>query len=88
MFACIYGITINLHFPVMDWENEVSVVKQSASSILGGMGGAVLAVLGGAGACVVPGGYLGGYETVLCVLVLGIAWLLYRKNNRMDLRGI
>lgn len=88
LFACIYGITINLHFPVMDWENEVSVVKQSASAILGGMGGAVLAVLGGAGACVVPGGCSGGYEAVLCVLILGVAWLLYRKNNRMDLRGI
>lgn len=88
LFACIYGITINLHFPVMDWENEVSVVKQSASAILGGMGGAVLAVLGGAGACVVPGGYLEGYEAVLCALILGVAWLLYRKNNRIDLRGI
>ena len=28
------GLTINLAFPVFDWENEVRVVKQSASTML------------------------------------------------------
>ena len=88
LFACVYGITVNLHFPVLDWENEVSVVKQSASAVLGGMGGAVLAILGGAGACLVPEGYSGGYRAVLCVLLLGITCLMYRKNNRIDLREL
>ena len=81
LFACVY-------FPVMDWENEVSVVKLSASAILGGMGGAVLAVLGGAGACLVPEGYSGGYRAVLCVLLMGTVCLMYRKNNRIDLREL
>lgn len=67
---------------------EVSVVKQSASAVLGGMGGAVLAILGGAGACLVPEGYSGGYRAVLCVLLLGITCLMYRKNNRIDLREL
>lgn len=88
LFACVYGIAVNLHFPVLDWENEVSVVKQSASAVLGGMGGAVLAILGGAGACLVPEGYSGGYRAVLCVLLLGITCLMYRKNNRIDLREL
>lgn len=88
LFACVYGIAVNLHFPVLDWENEVSVVKQSASAILGGISGAVLAVLGGAGACLVPEGYSGGYRAVLCVLLLGTACLIYRKNSRIDLREL
>lgn len=35
LFSCVYGITVNLHFPVLEWESEVRIVKQSASAMLG-----------------------------------------------------
>lgn len=34
LFLSVAGLTINLAFPVFDWENEVRVVKQSASTML------------------------------------------------------
>ena len=49
VFACEFGITINLKFPVFNWENEVTVVKQSASALIGGLGGPVIIIL-----CAVP----------------------------------
>ena len=45
LFSCVYGITVNLHFPVLEWESEVRIVKQSASAMLGGMGGFILTLL-------------------------------------------
>lgn len=36
VFSCVYGITMNLRFPVFDWASEVNVVKQSASATLVG----------------------------------------------------
>lgn len=45
LFACVYGIFINLRFPVFDWENDVTVIKQSATSLIGGLGGAVLVLI-------------------------------------------
>lgn len=34
LFSSVAGITINLKFPVFDWENETRVVKQSASTMV------------------------------------------------------
>lgn len=34
IFTTLSGLIINLHFPVLDWINEVQIVKQSMSSFL------------------------------------------------------
>lgn len=34
LFSAVTGITVNLAFPVMKWDNEVRVVKQSASGMV------------------------------------------------------
>ena len=34
LFTCVYGITINLMFLVFNWDNEVTVVKQSAAAMI------------------------------------------------------
>lgn len=83
LFSCIYGITINLCFPVMDWEKEVSVVKQSASAMLGGMGSLVLTVLCVMGIGVVQKEYVINRLNIgICVMgILGV-FILYRRNNR------
>lgn len=88
LFSCIYGITINLHFPVLNWENETAIIKQSTSSVLGGMGGFLLAFL-----CIVililfPGSYSNLVKSVICILLLGITIWLYQKNNRTNLQEI
>lgn len=87
LFSCVYGITVNLHFPVLNWENEVSVVKQSASCVLGGMGGFLLAIPCAAGAAAAPEEYVWLIKGGICLALLLTTGFLYWKNNRFDLCG-
>lgn len=85
LFSCVYGITVNLHLPVLEWESEVHIVKQSASAALGGMGGFILAILYAVTVGVVPEAYASFLKAGICVAVLALTAVLYRKNNRFDL---
>ena len=79
LFSCVYGLAVNLHFPVMDWENEASVVKQSLSAMLGGMGGFVLSILCIAAIIFLPGEYVWIFKIGICILLLGATGILYRE---------
>ena len=100
VFSCVYGITINLHFPVFDWESETTVVKQSVSTVLGGMGGFIASILC-AILCAVLGTALGAVPVALapeqilhlvkagiCILLFSVTCLLYRKNNSTNLKEL
>lgn len=87
LFSCVYGITINLRFPVLEWESEVRIVKQSASSMLGGMGGFLLTILCTVAVGTVPGAYAGYLKAGICAGILAVTAVLYRKNNRFDICG-
>lgn len=45
LFIAVVGITINLLFPVLNWDNEVRVVKQSASTFICMIIGALSALI-------------------------------------------
>lgn len=87
LFSCVYGITVNMHFPVLEWESELRVVKQSASAMLGGMGGFLLALLCAVIVGVAPKEYTDYLKTGICVVVLTATAVLYRINSRFDLCG-
>ena len=77
LFGLVFGITVNQKMPVFNWENEVTVVKQSASSMLGGLGGIVMALV-----CVVPGllipeKYTSLLEAIVCIVVVCLTAFLY-----------
>lgn len=80
LFSCVYGLTVNLHFPVMDWESEVRVVKQSASAVLGGMGGFLVSIVCVAVFLATPEAYASILKAALCVGMLLVTFLLYRRN--------
>ena len=87
-FSSVLGITINLKMPVFNWDNETTVVKQSASTFVSVLGGMLLALvpigLRFALAGVPADLFLGG----VTVFVLLITVILYGKNRRCDLRKI
>lgn len=85
LFACTAGISANLLLPRFDWDNEVTIVKQSASAALGGFAGMLAAVAGGVTVALVPG-HLGC--GVFCLAFLGVTALLYLRNIRTDLRKL
>lgn len=84
LFSCVFGITVNLHFPVFTWESEVSVVKQSASSVLGGMGGVLLTVVFAVANAVVSGGNSHLLKMVCCIAALLATALLHLRNARVN----
>ncbi len=81
IFSAVIGITVNLKFHSFDWEKEEMVVKQSASAMLGGFAGMLLAVLLGVGVFLTPVQFSDLVKLVICMLLVGGTWFLYQKNN-------
>lgn len=88
VFSCVFGLRINLLFPKFDWENEVVAVKQSASSLLGGMGGVLVTILFVIPVILVPQHLAWLVYMVEVVVLLVLTRSLYVKNNKMDLSGM
>lgn len=85
LFSGVMGITVNLMFPVLEWENEVRVVKQSASMLVG----MLIGILSGA----IP--LLGMVFMRNCtpeqiylptfVIMTALTLLLYKRNQKVEL---
>ncbi len=88
VFSCVFGITVNLKLPKLTWETEVSVVKQSAASVLGGMGSFFVAMAGALPVLLLPEKYTNIVCLVLCVIFVVVIVRLYYNNNRVDLKMI
>lgn len=80
IFAVILGIVVNLSLPKMIWESEVEVVKQSASAMIGGMGGPLIALICAAVVLLVPISYTFIACVSLSVLLVVGTVVLYWKN--------
>lgn len=87
-FACIFGISINLKMPVFDWENEVVIVKQSVSSLIGGLGGVVIALVCMVPILLAPTEYTNLVKLVVCILILCLTGFLYKNNNAVNLQNL
>ena len=88
VFSQVFGLTANLKMPVFDWENEVDIVKQSASAALGGFGGFVIILV-----CLVPiilvqAEYANLVKGALCIIFAVVTWILYNKNNKVNLQEL
>lgn len=88
VFASVFGIFVNLLLPNFDWENEVTVVKQSASALVGGLGGDLVIIL-----CALPVIFLKQVpgdliKAGIAAAVIAVTALLYWKMIRTDLREI
>ena len=88
LLSCVLGISINLKFPVFNWKNEVSIVKQSTSSLFTGMGGLFISIIFIILLFIVPNNYTIFIKIAFCIFTLIIAVILYFKNNQTDLKEI
>lgn len=88
LFASVFGQTVNLKLPVFDWENEVTVVKQSASMLVGGIVPFFVMMVATFGSMLIPTEYVNISMLVLCIAFGAITWILYRKNCKVDLLNI
>lgn len=88
LFACVFGITANLLLPNFNWDNEVSVVKQSAAAVVGGFGGPIATVLFALAVGLLPAAHTNLMKLACALILHGATVLLYRKNNATDLRKL
>ncbi len=87
VFACVFGITVNLHFPVFNWENETAVVKQGISVLLG-MCGSLLTLISAVPVVLIKDVSPDLIKLAICAVFLIITALLYKKNNSTDLQKL
>lgn len=83
LFGANLGITMNLMFPVFDWDNEVKVVKQSASSGFTMLVGMILMVVFGGLALALPNYHAVNLAVTLIFLLIS-AWM-YRRNSQKEI---
>ena len=78
VFSALFGLAVNLNFPMLTWTNEVVVVKQSMSAMISMLGGMGIAAAMGFGLYLVPAAYSLYALLGVIVLLLGISALLWR----------
>ncbi|MBQ4165624.1 MAG: hypothetical protein IJD85_04810 [Oscillospiraceae bacterium] len=88
VFSSVFGIFVNLKFPKLQWETEVEIVKQSASSMIGGLVGALAVIVFALIAAVVPSQFSLVFNACVCVVLFVITLLMYRSCHKKDLRDI
>lgn len=88
VFSCVFGIFVNLKLPKFQWESEVEVVKQSAATMAGGLGGILVLILFAFAAAVIPQGFLLVFNVCACVVLGVVTLILYRSCIKKDLRTI
>ncbi len=88
LFGCVFGITVNLKMPVFEWENEVTVVKQSASALIGGIGGFLIVLLCMVPNILVPAVYDNIVKLFISIMIFVVTVLMYKKNNQVDLQEL
>lgn len=88
LFTSVLGITINANMPTFHWDNEAYVIKQSGATLIA----MVIGMLSFAIPLIIiftVNNVSANVITLITTLVLlGITFLLYTKNNKMKLKMI
>ena len=87
-FSSVLGISVNLTFPNFEWENEVSVVKQSASMMIAMFTGVLSGVIPILAIVFMNEKYTELIRISTIVLILIITGLLYKSNQKKELMKV
>lgn len=88
VFSCVFGVFMNLKLPKLQWETDVEVVKQSASSMVGGLGGLLVLIILAFASVVIPQGFSLIFNGCACVVLCVATLFMYRSCIKKDLRAI
>lgn len=83
VFSAFLGLVLNLHFPMLNWTNEVVVVKQSLSAMASMFGGMAIAAAMGFGLYAIPAQYTAyaSFGMVALIVVAAFALWSYLKQT-------
>ena len=85
VFMAVLGITINLAFPVMNWESEVRVIKQSAATTVAMLLGTISSIIPLFVAIFTSESMTNIVSGVVLLVLVSLTIILYQKNNRKEL---
>ena len=88
LFSCVWGLFINLKIPVFNWENETSIVKQSASALVGGLCSALVGLGLILVLLIVPANIGWVVKVGFVLILLGVTAIIYSKNNKVRLEKL
>lgn len=91
IFCTIVGLIINLHFPKLDWTNEIAVVKQSKAVLISLLGGIVVLTILLAITVVLLQLSVAISLIIITIIILGLialAWKYLDKNGDKLFRNI
>ena len=88
LFSLVYGQFVNLKLHVFDWENEVTIVKQSASAFVGGIVPFFILMPATMGVMALPAQYMNICMLVYCLIIGLVTLVLYRSNSKVNLLNI
>ncbi len=85
VFSVVGGLYINLKLPQLHWEQETYVVKQSASTFLGGFLGPMTTILGAVILLNPPGSFRLPGTLLLVILLAAVSGWMYIQCIRTNL---
>ncbi len=85
LFISVTGLSINLAFPVLNWENEVQVVKQSTATLITMLVGMAVSILPLVAVIVVPQEMVLPIRVFTVLVLMVVAGVLYCRNNKKEL---
>lgn len=88
LFSSVLGITINLAFPVLKWDNETRIVKQSASMMIAMLVGLISSILPLICVATAKEELSNMIYCFTMLILLVLTWGLNCKNNKVKLSKI
>jgi len=82
------GLAVNLKFPKLKWDSEVEVVKQSASTMIGGLDGFLIALVAAIPLVLVSEMYYGLAACIEFSIVVSITLWVNSWNNKFNLDSL
>lgn len=84
LFSAVAGITINLHFPVFDWDNETTVIKQSAAALVAMLTGIISSMIPFVLVFIVPDGFMNLFMAGVVLALMIITYSLWHIQCRQE----
>lgn len=88
VYMAVIGITVNIAFPVLNWDSEVRVIKQSASTFVTMIIGMLSSIVPAVVVVLLGNGVADVTRAATVVVLVGVTVVLYKRNGRKGIQGI
>lgn len=88
IYMAVMGITINIAFPIINWDSEVHVVKQSIATFVNMVVGIISSIVPAVAIVLLGNDMADVARAVVVFLLAGVTVALYKKNGKKEMKEI